>query len=337
MKSKLKNLCFLLISGWTIFNFSSCSEVKEDGDESEKDSATVKVELPAVVFNSDSAYAFVQKQVDFGPRVPNSTAHSNCGNWMTSKLSEFVDTIYLQKYVSTSYKGEKWNGTNIIGAINPNAKDRILLCAHWDTRPQADQDHDNPNTPSDGACDGASGIGILMEIARQFKISKPTLGVDFIFFDLEDGGSNGSEGTNTWCLGSQYWGSHPHIEGYKAKNGILLDMVGAKNAVFAREQSSDRFDNYFLSKVWQTGASLGFGNYFINYMRGAITDDHFYVSFFGKVPTIDIIEYNHNTFSGFGDYWHTHRDNMSIIDKNTLSAVGKTVMTVVYKMQANIL
>ena len=162
------------------------------------------------------------------------------------------------------------------------------------------------------------------------------MGIDIIFFDVEDGGSNSEDVKDSWCLGSQYWVKHPHVEDYRAVNGILLDMVGAKNAQFAREEMSVRFDVNFLGTVWRTGISMGYGNYFIEYTKSGITDDHFYISMFGNVPTIDIIDYSSKTQSGFGAYWHTHDDNMSIIDKQTLSAVGRTVLQVVYNKEANV-
>jgi len=315
-----------------VFAVTSCAGPKEDPDDQNTRDST-KAALPNN-FNMDTAYQFVQAQVDFGPRVPNSDAHEKCAQWLIRQLKKWSDTVYIQNFISKNYKGEDWKGTNIVGTINPKNADRLLLCAHWDTRPWADQDPISPTTPSDGASDGASGVAVLLEIARQLHAQRPTLGIDILFFDLEDGGANESEVTNTWCLGSQYWSKHTHIPEYKAKNGILLDMVGGKNALFAREGMSIRFDNNFLGQVWQTASLLNFGNYFINYTKDGITDDHVYVSYDAKIPTIDIIEYDPNSSSGFAKYWHTHNDNMSAIDKQTLNAVGKTVLQVVLNKDA---
>ena len=311
----------------------SCNGNERKPDEEEGDDTTTQA-VVSNPFNMDSAYAYVQKQVDFGPRVPNTEAHNQCAEWLKAMLQKWSDTVYVQNFTAKNYKGEEWRGVNLIGTFNPQNRERLLLCAHWDTRPWADQDTKNPNTPSDGASDGASGVGVLLEIARQLHLKKPALGIDILFFDLEDGGDNEGEVSNSWCLGSQYWARHLHVPDYRAKNGILLDMVGGRNALFAREAMSIRFDNNFLGEVWNTAASINFGNYFINYTKAGITDDHVYVSYEAKVPTIDIIEYNPNTTSGFGKYWHTHDDNMSVIDKNTLNAVGKTVLQVVLKRDA---
>ncbi len=324
----------------TIFSFAlslfSCKGPSEDGnDTNQNDTATAQKSVLPNNFNSDSAYEFIAKQVSFGPRVPNTQAHRNCGVWMTEMLKKWCDTVYIQTFDAKSYKGEIWKAKNLIGSFNPQNPNRLLLCAHWDTRPQADQDVINPSTPSDGANDGGSGVGVLLEIARQLNLQKPGIGIDIVLFDVEDGGSNGNEIESTWCLGSQYWGKRPHVADYTAKNGILLDMVGSKNAIFAREEMSALHDNEFLGKVWQTGISLGFGSYFSNYNKGGITDDHVYVTKLTGIKTIDIIDYSPNTQSGFGAYWHTHNDNMSVIDKATLNAVGKTVLQVVLNHDAS--
>ncbi len=308
---------------------------KDDSEDTPKDSVVTKALLPNN-FSSDSAYEYVAKQVSFGPRVPNTEAHRKCSAWLESMLKKWADTVFVQSFDSKNGTGQIMKAKNLIGSFNPNNPDRLLLCAHWDTRPQADQDKTNPTTPADGANDGGSGVGVLLEIARQLHLVKPEMGIDIIFFDVEDGGSNSNETESTWCLGSKYWAEHPHVMDYMAKNGILLDMVGSKNALFAREEMSAIYDNNFLGKVWQTGANIGFGSFFSNYNKDGITDDHVNVSTLGHVPTIDIIDYSSATQSGFGAYWHTHDDNMSIISKFTLNAVGKTVLQVVLNDEANV-
>ena len=332
MRYILNLSAFIILS--TLF---SCQGPADEPDDEQGDSGTkTKTVLPNN-FNADSAYLYIEKQVSFGPRVPNTEAHRKCAFWLENMLKKWCDTIYVQSFDAKSYKGEIWKAKNLIGVFNPENRDRILLCAHWDTRPMADQDLKDKTTPADGANDGGSGVGVLLEIARQIHSKKPELGIDIIFFDVEDGGSNSDDVKDSWCLGSQYWAKNPHIPDYRARNGILLDMVGAKNATFAREEMSIQFDNNLLATVWQTGASLGYGNYFINYNKSGITDDHVYISYHRNVPTIDIIDYNSKTTSGFGTYWHTHDDNMSVIDKQTLNAVGRTVLQTVLNREANVL
>ncbi len=337
---KIKTMKTFLISLLVILSlgFFSCKPKDHDPkDDTEGDTLQIKEALPTH-FDADSAYAYIATQVRFGPRVPNTAAHIKCSDWLAKMLRKWADTVYVQKFDATSYKKEIWKATNLIGSFNPQSIKRMVLCAHWDTRPQADQDPNDKTTPADGANDGASGVGVLLEIARQLHALKPEMGIDIIFFDVEDGGSNSAsnESQDSWCLGSQYWAKHPHKKDYFAKQGILLDMVGAKNAQFAREEMSVKFDIDLLNYVWGTAKSIGFGSYFIDFDKPGITDDHVYMSYYGNVPTIDIIDYDSKTESGFGKYWHTHDDNMSIIDVKTLNAVGRTVLQTVRNKDANI-
>lgn len=289
-----------------------------------------KVSMKPVSFDADSAYGYVEKQVSFGPRVPGTPAHAKTALWLINRLNEFTDTVYVQKGEVSGFQGKNVEFQNIIGAFNPQSKDRILLCAHWDTRPLADEDPKAPNRPADGANDGGSGVGVLLEIARQLSTNRPGLGIDIVLFDVEDGGERRGA-SETWCLGSQYWSRTPHVAGYTARFGILLDMVGAKGATFPHELHSLDFAADYVHLVWQTAQSLGYGNYFRNEKGGHITDDHYYINSILGIRTLDIIHYNTSTNTGFGSFWHTQNDNMSIIDKNTLKAVGHTVLEVIYR------
>lgn len=294
--------------------------------------------LPPVVvpmFNADSAYAFTQKQVDFGPRVPETPAHDSTLAWLHAKLSGFADTVYLQSDKATVYNGQKKRFTNIIASFNPNAGKRIMLCAHWDTRPFADQDENPANwkTPIDGANDGASGVAILIELARLLKDHPVDIGVDLILFDLEDYGEPKFDARgrpDTYALGSQYWSRHPHVSGYTAKYGILMDMVGAKGSTFRMEEYSMRFAPDVMKRVWKVAGDLGYSGFFMYTPAQPIQDDHFYVNTIMGLPTIDIIHLNNAGQHLFHHSWHTMDDNMEVIDVNTLRAVGQTVTKVVY-------
>lgn len=300
-----------------------------------KPSAPKKVvEVPS--FNADSAYNFIAKQVAFGPRVPNSKEHEACGEYLINTLTEFCDTVIVQEADLTAFDGTVLASKNIIASFKPERAKRVMLCAHWDTRPFADQDETNKNSPIEGANDGGSGIGILLEMARQFSIKKPDVGVDIILFDAEDYGQpNESEYPrmeHSYCLGSQYWSQNLHKPNYFAKYGILLDMVGGKDAIFTQEEYSVKLAPQVLKKVWNTAANLGYGSQFSFQKTAGITDDHVYINYLaqGRVPTIDIIEHDASTKSNFYKHWHTHEDKLENIDKNTLKAVGQTVMHVVY-------
>ena len=288
-------------------------------------------------FNSDSAFQFLKKQVDFGPRVPNSREHELTGNYLISKLAEYGATITVQEFTETSSDGVKLNLRNIIGSFSDGKTRRILLAAHWDTRPFADKDSVDMDKPIDGANDGASGVAVLLEIARVISTNTPPdAGIDIIFFDGEDWGENMlrpstplESGLETWyCLGSQYWSKNKHKKGYSAYFGILLDMVGAKDSKFFIEGLSYEMAPKIVDKVWQTASQLGYSNYFVNQRKGVITDDHEFMNAAG-IPTIDIVHYDPE-YGYFGNYHHTHRDNLDLIDKNILGVVGTTVLHVIY-------
>ena len=320
----------LLIALLTLMLFGCTSEPKV------KKAKNPKKKVEAPIFNQDSAYNFIASQVAFGPRVPNTKGHIACGDYLIERLKSYCDTVIVQEAQLTAFDGNVLNSKNIIASFKPKRAKRIMLCAHWDTRPFADQDTEDTNKAIDGANDGASGVGVLLEIARQFSLKKPNIGVDIILFDAEDYGqpaeSDYPRMEHSYCLGSQYWATHLHKSNYFAKYGILLDMVGGKNAVFTQELASLTFAPKVLKKVWNTAAELGYGNTFQFKKTNLIIDDHLYINNLaqGRVPTIDIIEYNEVTESHFYEHWHTHKDKLENIDKNTLKAVGQTVLQVVY-------
>ena len=296
-----------------------------------------KVAVHVPTFNADSAYVFVKDQVDFGPRVPNTEFHAKCADYLSSKLEAFGANVIVQEAQVKAYDNTILNAKNIIGQYQPELKNRIMLCAHWDSRPFADhcEDPAKRNDPILGANDGASGVGVLLEVARLLQDDTLDVGVDIIFFDAEDYGTPDhiqvkEYKQDTWCLGSQYWGKNPHVPNYYAKYGILLDMVGAPNATFYQELHSKQFAPRIVKKVWNAANDLGYGNHFVYDNGGMITDDHVYVTNLTGIPCIDIIQYDPGTSSSFGSYWHTHMDNMEMIDKNTLKAVGQTVLQVIY-------
>jgi Zn-dependent M28 family amino/carboxypeptidase len=236
--------------------------------------------------------------------------------------------VIIQKGTIQTFDKKQFSLKNIIASYKPELQSRIMICSHWDTRPWADSDAKDPDKPFDSANDGPSGVGIGMEIARQINLKNPSVGVDIILFDLEDYGESGGD-ENTWCLGSQYWAQNLHVPNYTANFGVLLDMVGGPNAIFPKEGNSVELASAAVDKVWKTGNDIGYGNYFSSQTKSFVgIDDHIWVNKAG-VPCIDIIEYNQAT-GGFGDYHHKHSDNMSMIDKNTLKAVGQTLLEVIY-------
>lgn len=323
------NILYLSVS-FLIF-FSSCGDGNKPKSTNRDTTQSIAKEyVTPPTFNPDSAYTYVEKQVSFGPRIPNTKAHKSCGDWLISKLKSYTADVLVQSADVTAYTGDKLAIRNIMARFNPKSTNRILLSAHWDTRPYADRDASDPKARFDGADDGGSGVGVLLEIARQLSLKKPAAGIDIVLFDGEDYGDS-EGGPETYCLGSQHWAKNPMVPGYYAKFGILLDMVGAKGAKFNREGYSMSTAPGTVDLVWNAAQRNGFQNWFLNTQSNPVTDDHYFVHQGTGIPCIDIINYDgSNSSSGFASHWHTRNDNMSVIDKQTLNAVGQTLLDVVY-------
>ena len=331
------NRLFIILLIATLIALTSCGNAPEKRDNTAKEIKNiVEKEVYVPSFDADSAYYFVKRQVDFGSRVPNTSASKACAQYLKNTLTRFCDTVVIQDFKTYSFDKTILNGQNIAGSFNPDKQKRVFLAAHWDSRPFADNDPDpkNHKTPIPGANDGASGVGVLLEIARQMALSRPNIGVDIIFFDLEDYGApqNAQNHENdTWGLGSQYWSKTPHVPNYKAAYGILLDMVGDPQARFPIEAFSNYYANKIVKKVWDMAEKIGYGAYFQKTEGAHITDDHYYINKIANIPTIDIIHLRPDSQNGsFVDYWHTLKDDMSNISPETLKVVGDVVLNVVY-------
>lgn len=328
--NRSKIALFLLIvfvgSGlYFLLNQPSSSSAKQSVAESSSIVSTPE-------FNADSSFAKLKQQVDFGPRVPGSFAHSSCKDWFVNQLKSYGFTVQIQEFKETSFEGKAHTGFNIIAQYQPEKQKRILLAAHWDARPKADKDTERVNEPIDAASDGASGPAVMLEIARVLvnASQKPNVGVDLIFFDLEDLGSTEDVTGNSWALGSQYWSKNILPKGYRPYYGILLDMVGAKGATFLQEGSSLQYAQGIVQNVWNIAAELGYSSYFIAEPGAGITDDHTAVNEIAQIQMIDIVDLKRGN-DVFPAYHHTHKDNLAIIDKNTLKAVGQTLLQVLYR------
>ena len=280
--------------------------------------------------------------------MPNTPAHQRGGDYLVTKLKEFGCDVTVQNFTATTWDGKKLNARNIIGSINPQAQKRILLASHWDSRPVADQDSAaaDKTKPVPAANDGASGVGVLLELARTIQQAqqKPNVGVDIVFFDAEDWGNSEKAGNDFeqptgnsidyigFCLGSRHWAKNPHKPNYTAYYGILLDMVGAKGATFAKEAYSMQYAPSVMNNVWQTASRSGYSQYFVDTQGTAVLDDHIAPNTIAKIPMIDIIHTNLNS-GGFFQDWHTTEDTMDNIDRGTLKAVGQTLLQTLYNEQ----
>jgi hypothetical protein len=320
---------FLWLSALVVAGtLQACNSSNEKSESAETSKTATAVEPATVNFSADSAYRFVATQVGFGPRTPGSAAQKACAAWMEGMLRASCDTVYRQEAQVKGGDGKMLPCINLIGAINPQAQRRILLLAHWDSRPWADQDTKDMDKPIDAADDGGSGVAVLLEIARQLKATPlpQGLGVDILLTDVEDYGKS-EWGDASYGLGTQYWARNPHVPGYKAEGGILLDMVGAAGARFPMEASSREYAYDLQQSIWQTANRAGYSSYFsFDVTPGAITDDHTFVNQIAHIPTVDIIHLTQNTETSFPAHWHTHADAMPVIDRATLEAVGKTLL-----------
>lgn len=323
---------------------AACDDKKSQSSETTETAGIKMVAAPA--FTGDSAFAFIEQQIAFGPRVPNTPAHVRGGDYIVAKLKQYGCEVTEQPFTAKAWDGTIIKGRNIIGSINPQATKRLLFASHWDSRPRADHDSlvANHNKPVMAANDGASGVAVLLEMARtlQQAKTKPAVGVDLVFFDAEDWG-NGEKAQGDkepasgdidyvgFCLGSRHWAKNPHKPGYTAYYGVLLDMVGAKGATFLKEGYSMQYAPSVVQTVWNTASQLGYSQYFVDANGGAITDDHVAPNVIAKIPMIDII--HTSQAGGFFEDWHTAEDDMRNIDRNTLKAVGQTLVQVVYNEQ----
>jgi Zn-dependent M28 family amino/carboxypeptidase len=292
-------------------------------------------------FMADSAYLFCERQCAFGPRVMNSTAHDRCGEWIQQQFVSYGMTVTTQPAVLHGYDGTPLHSTNIIASYKPELNSRVLLCAHWDSRPWADNDPDEANhhTPVLAANDGASGVAVMLEIARLLaQTDSLNIGVDFVCFDAEDWGtpqwSDQEDDADSWALGAQHWAANAgslYTAANKPRYGILLDMVGGRGARFYQELGSLQYARNVVDKVWAAADVVGFASMFPKDEGGMITDDHVPVNQVAAIPCIDIIPFHPDcAASSFGPTWHTVSDDMEHIDRNTLQAVGQTLIQVLF-------
>lgn len=332
---KVKPILLMLLAGAAVLY--CCQGASSAGDAA----LATKPEAQALgSFSADSAFSHISSQVAMGPRIAGTPTAARCAEYISDRLQAYgADTVIEQRASVTTYTGQVIPITNVLGRFNPGAKRRVLLLAHYDTRPWADHENDSSlrYEPIDGANDGGSGVGVLLEIARNLGIKPSEVGVDLLFVDAEDYGTHADEegfgiiDDENWCLGTQKWVTDmPYDPDHRPVYGILLDMVGGRDAVFHREYFSNRDASAYVDKIWSEAKALGYEDIFINKLGGSVIDDHVYTTRAG-IPTVDIIENTNSQTSSFPPTWHTLSDNLENIDRNTLQRVGNTVLNVIYK------
>jgi Zn-dependent M28 family amino/carboxypeptidase len=245
--------------------------------------------------------------------------------FLIAELGLWADSVHTQDFVHTGYSRQRLSLTNIIGTFNPSAPERILLCAHWDTRPRAEHDEDKSkrDTPIIGANDAASGVAVLLEIARHLKEHPPPVGVDIVFFDGEDYGREGD--TRNYLLGSRYFAAN-RAPDYVPRFGILLDMVGDTYLEIPREENSMKLAPDVVDLVWNKAKELGFPQ-FLDLAGDPVIDDHLPLNEAG-IKTIDIIDFDYPDPTN--RFWHTHKDIPENCSPGSLAAVGTVLLHVVY-------
>ncbi len=304
-----------------------------------KDSEASETKLPIVYapdfslpdFSGARSMELLRSQTDFGPRAPNTPAHDSCLAFFERFLTPLAGEVVLQRFEMPGYDGERLALTNVIARFNPAAKQRILLAAHWDSRPRADRETSpaRQGEPILGANDGASGVAVLLHLAEIFAKNPPSVGVDIVLFDGEDYGREGDE--SMYCLGSKYY-SASLAPGSGLMFGILLDLVGDADARFVQEELSLRYAPDVVRMIWEAARDLSIPR-FVAESHSGILDDHVFLSTAAGVKTANIID---ASLVGHSDpverrkYWHTHRDTPEQCSPATLRDVGRVVLYVVY-------
>lgn len=331
MKLTIQNSTFTLIVAACLLALAGC---KHNREESTAAVAAVDYrQVAAPAFSADTAYAYVERQLAFGNRIPGSKGWEQCARWIASQMARWCDTVLVQDFTATLWDQSTVPGKNIVATLRPMAEKRLLLAAHWDSRSWADHDPDDAHhrSPVPGANDGASGVAVLMEMARVMSQMPPEIGVDFLFFDVEDQGApewSDVYDEDTWCKGSQHWVRNRHVPFYTAVYGILFDMVGTQHPRFTREQISRNYAPGLVDKLWNAAKALGYGDIFVNLNTDPILDDHYYVNRLSGIPMVDIVQNNGNT--AFFEHWHTTSDDLEAVSGESLRIVGEVALKVIY-------
>ena len=310
---------------------AGCNHKQEQRPAQQEKTDYTEIKVPE--FDADSALSYVEAQLAFGFRTPGSNGWQKCADYLVAKMRGWCDTVIVQDFHTTLWNGSRVPGKNIIGSLNPKAPQRVLLAAHWDSRLWADHDPDENKSHQQvpGANDGASGVAALMEMARGMSALRPSVGIDIIFFDVEDQGQPEWTETyedNTWCKGSQYWAQNRHIPYYSAVYGILFDMVGTHEPRFTKEQVSRHYAPSLTSKLWNTADALGYGNIFVDQNTDPILDDHLYVNQIASIPMVDIVQNSPN--GNFFSHWHTTTDDLHAVSAESMKIVATVTMKTIY-------
>jgi len=316
------NLAYTIIL--SLFLFGGCSKEQPKPVGQKPVTPLSNVIVPS--FDSSNAFRYLLKQTSFGPRTPGSSAHEKCLSYFQKELSGFAEAVNLQPFTHTGYDGKLLAMTNVITSFNLKSTTRILLLAHWDSRPRADQDLDpsKRTQPITGANDGASGVAVLMEIANQLKNHPCPIGVDILLTDGEDYGKEGN--LENYFLGARYFAENLP-QGYKPVFGILLDMIGDRQLTLLKEPYSVQYAPDVVNLVWNTAKELNVYQFEDQLRSFNVQDDHLPLNEAG-IKTIDLIDFGYPDDSN--RYWHTTADTPDKCSAESLGAVGRVLLNVLY-------
>jgi len=268
-------------------------------------------------FDGPRAFSLLERQVAFGPRIPGTDTHTETAEWLAGQLRDLCPNVSMQRFTD-EFDGRSVDMTNIIASFYSGKRERVLLCAHWDSRPKADRDPDPTlwTQPVPGANDGASGVAVLLEMARILAEHEPPVGVDIVFFDGEDGGSYGDN--DTWLLGSRYFAA-AMPDGYRPRWAVLLDMIGDRDLSLTRDANS----RYGAPDLWRRlQDEAGKAGVSFSERETVVIDDHVPLIERG-IPAIDLIDFDY-------PWWHTVADTPDKCSPESLEKIGTIVLRLVY-------
>jgi hypothetical protein len=275
-------------------------------------------------FDGEVALSYVAAQLDFGPRVPGTDGHRRTGDWILARLRERADSAEVQEFAHVTVDGDTLRLRNFIGRFRPELKDRVLLVAHWDTRPKADQSRNlgDQQRPVPGANDGASGVAVLLGVADALKRQAPALGVDLLFVDGEDYGDFGVN--KDVLLGSRHYASTLTPD-TRPLFAVVFDMVGDRDLELSQESNSVARAPEVVERVWSKARDLGYGRVFRPTVGTSATDDHIPLLEAG-VRAIDVIDFDYGPGNS---YWHTVEDTLDKVSARSLQIVGDVAVALV--------
>ena len=272
------------------------------------------------LFNEQTAFEYLEKQCAFGPRNPGSDGHQKCLAFLIAELKKSTDHVETQQFTQMlPVQSKMADMTNVIAHFGTGSSP-VILCAHWDTRPVADEDPDpsRHHEPILGANDGASGVAVLLEMARLFKSSPPPVPVDIVLFDGEDAGIG--HDPDSWCLGSKFYSESPKVKRF-ARFAVLLDLIGDQDQHLPVEYYSKTYAPHVVDRVWGIAESLGISA-FSRDIGTAVVDDHLNLLRAG-IPTVDIIDFDY-------PYWHTMGDTPEHCSEESLGNIGRVLVQLIY-------